>query len=150
MNNVVIAADLGHFKAYRITQDPERLTSPRIELIEAYDTIEGKEKISERYTDSPGPFRRKGGGIVSGSGGFGERHSIDKEKERRLVRLAAESIAKLLVREGLPKWHLCACKSIHNRLINGLPQIARARLDRVVKADLTGAHKDEILSRFTS
>ena len=150
MNNVVIAADLGHFKAYRITQDPEKLTSPRIELIEAFDTIEGKEKISERYTDSPGAFRRKGGRDISGAGGVGERHSRDKERERRLVRLAAESIAKLLVREGLPKWHLCACKSINNRLISSLPQLARTRLGRVVKADLTGVGKDEILSRFIS
>ncbi len=150
MNDIVIAADLGHFKAYRITYDPLEMQSPRIELIEAYDTIEGKEKISERYTDSPGAFRRKGGRLISGAGGFGERHSLDKEKERRLVRMAAESIIKLLVREGLPKWHLCACKSINNRLINGLPRLAKARLGRVVKADLTGAGKDEILSRFTS
>ncbi|MCK4910917.1 MAG: host attachment protein [Thermodesulfovibrionales bacterium] len=150
MNDVVIAADLGHFKAYRITYDPDEMQSPRIELIEAFDTIEGKEKISERYTDSPGAFRRKGGRGISGAGGAGERHSIDKERERRLVRLAAESIAKLLVREGLPKWHLCACKSINNRLISSLPKLARTRLGRVVKADLTGAGKDEILSRFIS
>ncbi|HEB02051.1 MAG TPA: hypothetical protein ENI12_02345, partial [Nitrospirae bacterium] len=87
MKNIVITADLGHFKAYRITQDPEKLTSPRIELIEAFDTIAGREKTHERYTDSPGVFRRKGG--VSGAGGFGERHGIDTEKEKRLVRLAA-------------------------------------------------------------
>ena len=148
MNNVVITADLGHFKAYRITQDPEKLTSPRIELIEAFDTIAGKQKTHERYTDSPGAFRRKKG--VSGAGGFGERHGIDTEKEKRLVRLAAESIKKLLEGEGLPKWHLCACKSISNSLLDCLAPLIKSRLGTIVKADLTQAGKDEILSRFTS
>ncbi len=148
MNNVVITADLGHFKAYRITQDPEKFTSPRIELIEAFDTIAGRQKTHERYTDSPGAFRRKGG--MGGSVGFGERHGIDNEKEKRLVRLAADSIKKLLEGEGLPKWHLCACKSISNSLIDCLTPLVKSRLGSIVKADLTRVGKDEILSRFTS
>ena len=148
MNKVVITADLGHFKAYRITQDPEKLTSPQIELIEAFDTIDGRQKPHERYTDSPGTFRRKGG--VCGSGGFGERHGIDNEKQKRLVRLAADSIKELLEREGLPKWHLCACKSINNSLLDCLAPLVKSRLSTIVKADLTQAGKDEILSRFTS
>jgi hypothetical protein len=148
MNNVVIAADLGRFKAYRITRDSEEGTSPRIELIEAFDTIEGRERMGELYTDSPGAFRRKGSGKTSASSGFGERHNIGLEKERRLVRLAADSINDLLLKEGLPKWHLSACKSINKSILECLAPLVKARLGMNLKADLTNAKKAEILKRF--
>lgn len=149
MNNLVIAADLGHFKAYRIIKDPLRIESPRIELIEAYDTIEGREKPGARYTDSPGAFRRKSSSEHYSSGGFGERHTLNNERLRRLLKLTANTINDILVREGMPKWHLCACKSINNSLIASLSKGARTRLKSNTRADLTKAEKSEILTRFT-
>ena len=148
MQKVVITADLGHFRAYRITEDSLERRSPQIELIEAFDTILGKQKMNERYTDSPGTFK-KGGGI-NGPGGFGERHGIEAEKEKRLVQMAADNIMLLLERENLPIWHLCASTSINNSLLNCLSLHVKKGLNSIVKADLTRVTKQEILSRFTS
>ena len=145
MNTLVIAADLGRFRAYRITKNPDDETeSPRIELIEAYDPEEGRVKASDLYTDSPGAMRRKAGI----GAGFGERHGIDRERQRKLIKLAADSICALLEEEGLPSWHLSAGKSINNTLVESLAPEVRGKLAMNLKADLTSAGKGEILRRF--
>ena len=125
MNTLVIAADLGRFRAYRITKNPDDETeSPRIELIEAYDPEEGRVKASDLYTDSPGAMRRKAGI----GAGFGERHGLDRERQRKLIKLAADSICALLEEEGLPSWHLSAGKSINNTLVESLAPEVRGSL----------------------
>jgi len=147
MNTVVIAADLGHFRAYRISRDPvDQAVSPRIDLIEAFDSLEGRVRTSELYTDSPGALKRKGG-IGAGSG---ERHGINKERRRKLLKLAADSICSLIKREGMPRWHLSAGRSINNSLVKSLGPDVKNRLDMNLKADLTSAEKGEILKRFKS
>jgi hypothetical protein len=50
---IIITADLGHFKAYRITKDPLE-TSPIVTLIESYDSIEGHGKLGDKLSDAAG------------------------------------------------------------------------------------------------
>ncbi len=59
-STIIITADLGHFKAYRITKDPGEQGSG-IALIEGYDSLEGHGKLSDKLSDSAGRFVKGGG-----------------------------------------------------------------------------------------
>jgi len=60
---IIVVTDLGHFKAYRITQ--EQMESPRVTMIESYDSIEGHGKLVDKLSDIgkilPGCRERRGG-----------------------------------------------------------------------------------------
>jgi hypothetical protein len=57
MNKIIIAVDLGHFKAYKITKNP--MESTRTKLIKSYDAIDAHGKLSEKLTDNAGRFGKK-------------------------------------------------------------------------------------------
>ena len=48
---IIITADQGHFKAYRVTEDSPDI-SPRVTLIESYDSIEGHGKLGDKLSDA--------------------------------------------------------------------------------------------------
>ncbi len=142
---IIIVADQGHFKAYKVTKDP--LESPRITLIESYDSIEGHGKLGEKLSDAAGRFRR-GGGKEEAAKGSGERHNIELETEKRLTKMIAKDIDALIVSEKCERWHLAAGEKINRRIIERLKPEVKAKLDKNITADLTGIDKSAILSRF--
>ena len=143
---LIVAADLGHFKAYRVTTDPLGNDSPRITLIKSFDNISAKKKAADTYSDNQGKFGV--GGSTASSTGTAERHSLGHEKRRKLVENTAKSICSLLKEEGLPHWHLAACREMNNCLTDKLNSKALGLLGTNLKRDLTKAHKTELLSRF--
>jgi hypothetical protein len=145
---IIITADLGHFKAYRISRDPEVKDSPKIELVESYDTIGAHGKASDKFSDSAGRFKRDKpdkGGVRAG---YGEQHKIETENGKRLVKLAAENINVIIRNEGCARWHLAAAQKINNMLVDFIAPEVRARLSRNLKSDLTNMPKAEIMKRF--
>ena len=143
---LIFAVDLGHFKAYRITKDPLE-ASPRIKLIESFDSIEGRKKVSETLSDVPGRFGR-GGKKVEAVMGAGERHTMEMEKEKRLVKMIAREIEALVAKEKCREWHMAAGKNINSQIIENLPPGVKERLGKNVTADLTSKGKSEILGYF--
>ena len=143
---IVITADLGHFKAYRVTQDPPD-TSPRVTLIESYDSIEGHGKLGDKLSDSAGRFRRSGGKdeVAKGSG---ERHNIEREMEKKLSKMIAKDIDALIENENCNEWYLASGKKINRIIIDNLKPEVKDRLVKNITADLTGVGKSEILSHF--
>ena len=81
---IIITADLGHFKAYRVTEDPPDI-SPRVTLIESYDSVEGHGKLGDKLSDAGGRFRRSAGKdeVAKGSG---ERHNIELGKGKETLK----------------------------------------------------------------
>jgi hypothetical protein len=144
---IIIAADLGHFKAYRITRDPLEM-SPRVMLIESYDSIEGHGRLSEKLSNSAGQFGR-GGGKDDESKGAGERHNIKLETEKRLAKMIARDIDALIVSEGCETWYLAAGEKINSKIIENLSADVRAQLAKNISADLTKTDKSEILDHFS-
>lgn len=142
---IIIAVDLGHFRAYKITKEP--MESSRITLIESYDSVEGHAKLGETLSDAAGRFGR-GGGKNEVAKGYGERHNIELETEKRLIKTIAKDINSLITREQCRKWHLAAAEKINKRIIENLKPEVRARLDKNISADLTGMDKSEILNIF--
>jgi len=143
---VIITADLGRFKAYRITS--ELLESPRVTLIESYDSIEGLSKLGDKLSDSAGSFGR-GGGKNEVAKGSGERHNIELETKKKLVKMIAKDINALILNEKCDKWYIAAGEKINRQIIENLKPEVSALLKQNIAANLTKIDKSEILSYFT-
>lgn len=143
---IIILADLGHFKAYKVTQNP--LESPRISLIKSYDSLEGHSKLGEKLSDSAGRFIG-GGGKKEVAKGYGEPHNLELEIQKKLVKMIAKDITTLITKEDCNKWYLAAGKKINRQIIDNLKPEIRSRLDKNITANLTKIAKSEILSYFT-
>ncbi|MEW6602734.1 MAG: host attachment protein [Nitrospirota bacterium] len=143
---IIIVADLGHFKAYRITQKP--MESPRVVLIENYDSIEGHGRIVDKLSDMGGRFGR-GGVKEAAAMGSGERHNMETETEKRLIKMIAKNIDALIAGEQCGVWHLAAAKKINRQVIGRLNPAIKAKLEKNITADLTKIDKSEILDYFT-
>ncbi len=145
MDKVIIAVDLGHFRAYGVTKKP--LESAHLELIESYDSTEAHGKLSEKYSDANGRF-----GLMGGKGkastGNGETHNIVLEAEKKMIKGIARDIEKILRREDGTEWYLAAPSGINSRIVERLSERAKARLGKNISANLTKKKKAEILSYF--
>jgi hypothetical protein len=147
VRTIIITADLGHFKAYRITKDPTE-KSPRVTLIEGYDSIEGHGKLGDKLSDSAGRFV-KGGKKKESAKGAGERHNIALETEKKIIKMIARDIDDLIVSEKCEKWHLAAAEKINGQIVEKLNPRIKTKLDKNIAADLTKIDKSEILGHFT-
>ncbi len=145
MEKIIIAVDLGHFKAYKVTKN--ELESPRIQLIESYDSIEAHGKLSDKLTDTSGRFGM-GGGKNGAATGYGEPHSMELEMEKKTAKLIAKDINSIIKKEGSPKWYLAASKMINSQILNNLEAGVKAKLDKNITSDLTKIGKSDIMKHF--
>lgn len=144
MNEIIVVADLGHFKAYRVSRAP--LESARIEMLKSYDAVAAHGRLGEKLSDKAGRFGAKGG--KNGIKGYGEPHNIEQENKRRLVKQIAENIS-MIVKEGkFKKWHLAASGNINNQIIGNLDPSVKSGLDKNILSDLTKVRKSDILDYF--
>lgn len=145
MKKIIIAADLGHFRAYSVTKN--NWESPRVELIESYDSTEAHGKLSEKYSDANGRFGMMGGkkGAACGNG---EPHNVRLEAERRMTKLIAKDINTLIGREGYERWYLAAPEEINRQIVEYLDTTVKSKLTRNITEDLTKTKKTEILGHF--
>ncbi len=147
MDTIIIAVDLGHFKAYRVGKT--RLGNSKMQLIEGYDSIEAHGKLLDRITDQAGRFPLRGGkGASAKAKGYGEPHNLELEEEKRLIKLLTKDIISLLGREKHDSWCLAAPPEINTRILSNLQPEMKAKLAKNVTCNLTGAKKMEILERF--
>jgi len=149
MSELIIVADLGHMKAFRMTRNPLGLESPKIELIKSCAFIEAHAKSSDKFSDSAGRYY-VGSGKKGTGAGFGEPHNIESEAEKRFIAQFAEDIKTLILKEGCEKWYFAADSGINGRIIDKLDSSIRAKLKKNIAANLTKASKSRILGRFAN
>lgn len=147
-DNIIIVADLGHFKAFKVTTDPEGVESPRVALLKSYDSTEARLKASEKFSDSAGRFKRDGNNSLKSTASYGERHNIQNEAKKRLISMTAKSINELIMEQKCERWHLAATKSMNNTLLGMLDPGVREKLGKNLKSDLTNTAKSKILGYF--
>ena len=147
MSKVIIAVDLGHFRAYRLTKDPLD-KSPKTELIESYDSIEARLKLSDKLSDAAGRFRLSGGRNGKAAG-YSEAHNLELETEKRLVKQIAMDISELVSREKCETWFLAANRDINAQIVDNLEPSVKAKLRKNVPCNLTKAGRNEILEHFS-
>lgn len=145
MDKLIIAVDLGHFKAYKVSTDSPG--SPKINLVESYDSMEGHGKLGEKLSDEAGRFG-VGGGKNGAAKGYGEPHNIELESEKKTARLIAKDITAIIGREGIKKWWFAAGDKINSLVIENLGPDIKAKMDKNISLNLTKAKKSEILKHF--
>ena len=145
MNKIIIVADLGHFKAFKVTK--AQMESTKITLIESYDSIDAHGKLGEKLSDRAGRFKR-GEGQRKDAKGYGEPHNMKIELEKRLTKLIANDITSLITKEDFPKWNLSAPAKINGQIIEQLPPDVKNKLGESITADLTKTANNKILSYF--
>lgn len=145
MDKVIIAADLGHFKAYKVTKQEHE--SPKIQLIESYDSIEAHGKLSDKLSDTSGRFAM-GGGKNGAAKGYGEPHNMELEMEKKAAKLISNDINAIIKKEGSPKWYLAASKMINSQILENLDVGVKAKLDKNIMSNLTKTDKADIMKHF--
>lgn len=145
MKTIIITVDLGHFKSYRVTKGTGK--SPKVELIESYDSIEGHNKLGEKLSDSAGRFP-SGGGKGKVAQGYGEPHNLKSDIKKKLVKMIVSDINELINKEDCESWYLAAGEKINNEIIKKLDPKVRSKLNKNITADLIKIPKSRILSYF--
>ena len=140
---LVVVADLACFKAYRV--DAEMHRTPRLELRESQESQDAHEKLVDKVSDMSGRFPR---GKANGAMADGERHNIELEFRKRLVKQLAERLNQVARNKDFERCFLAASKEIHNQLFEFLDPQVKAKIEKTVPADLTKIDKTELLGYF--
>ncbi|CAG0954303.1 hypothetical protein GEOBC_00368 [Geobacteraceae bacterium] len=147
MSDIIITADLGVMNIYEIVRDPLKIESDRLETIISAVVAETHAKVADKYGDAAGRFYQ-GGGTSTKATGFGEQHTVELETKRRLIKLLAENINRLVCEKNCDKWYLAADRSINNQILESLTPAVRVKLKRNVAANLTKTDKSEVMGYF--
>ncbi|MFC7336614.1 host attachment protein [Haloferula chungangensis] len=143
MNALIIVADLGRMKSYRITRDDlDPTTSPAFTDIADVDLANQHSKVSDRVTDKAGRFD-----YGPGSQSVGERQSEQDEAETRQLHSMAEAINRT-AGSGNEDIYLAAPKEIIAKLVNSLTAGVGKRIRNKLPLNLVKSPKLELLDRF--
>ena len=147
-NTLVVVADLGCFKAYRL-ENHQPNQSPRLQLVEEYTNADAHGKLVDRVSDLAGRFpRRTGAPGGNGAMSDGERHNIELESRKRQVRQLAQRFNVLVRGMDVERCLLAASREINHQLLDELEPQLRTKIAKNVVADLTKLEPPEILQHF--
>ena len=147
-NTLVVVTDLGCFKAFRLENNQPHQT-PHLELLEEFNSADAHEKLVDKVTDLSGRFSRSSGGAgARGPMSDGERHNIELESRKRLVRRLAQRLNALARSPEIERCLLAASREINHQLLEELEPPVRAKITKNVSADLTKLERAEILRHF--
>jgi hypothetical protein len=143
-NTLVVVADLGCFKAYKV-ENNEPTRTPRLELIEQFDNPEAHGHLVDKVSDQSGRFPR---GTVGGAMSDGERHNIGLEMRKRFVKQLAQRFNTLARNREIERCLCAVSKEINHLLAEELEPGVRAKIEKTLPVDLTKLDRSEILRRF--
>lgn len=144
---VIVTADLGLLRAYRVVQAPTD-RQPHLELLDELRPEMAHQKVSDQLTDQAGRFAKGSGAHgVPGDLSSGEQHDLGLEQHRRLIKLLAGRINTLLAGAGVV-CSLAASAPIHRRLLNELAEPARAKITTTLARNLTKSNPATLLAHF--
>ena len=147
-NTLVVVAELGGFKAYKVENNNHLAREPRLEILEQYENAEAHGHLVDKVSDLSGRFPRGTGTKAGGAMADGERHNIELEARRRLVRQLAQRLNSMARSQQIERCFLAASKEINHQLLEELDPQLRAKIEKNIPADLTKLERAEILRRF--
>jgi Protein required for attachment to host cells len=141
---LLIAADLGTLKAYRLEFTLQN--TPRLEELETVVLEEAHAKVVELFTDlasrRAAPTQKDWGAPLS------DDHNLTLELRRRLIRQLATRIECLIQGSEYQNCWLAAPPEISHQIVHELTPSVRQRIKRVIPCDLTRATPKEVLDQF--
>ena len=142
---LVIVADLGHLKAYRLEERPE-FKRPHLELIQAMETVE-THHLREDVTHQAGQFRKEP--AVTGKVSDAKEPNLNLERRNRTVRMLAETITTLIAQEHVPNCYLAADPRINQSLLGEMDAQTRLKIQKNIPANLSKLEPEELVERFS-
>ena len=146
MNTIIVAANLGHLKAYRVMETPTR--GLHLELLEELNFMEAHGRYADKVSDLAGRFPVTVGPGPGTQMSSAETLGADLENQRRLTKLVAEKIEEILLREKPEYWRFAATAEIQPAILEEINPELRERLVRTAQADLTKVPATEVLAHF--
>jgi hypothetical protein len=146
--SLIIVADRGSLKAYRVDETPTR--GPSLRLIQAFDLTDAHGKLIDKVTDLAGRFPVSDGAGGRHANSIAERTQLDTETDRRIYKQLADQIVKIIDRSGKEGWSFAAPAEIHGAIVDLLPRAARDRIVEHVKSDLVKIERAKLPSHFRS
>jgi hypothetical protein len=143
-NTLMIIADLGLFKAFKLSRT-DLTQTPRLDLIEEHEYVDAHGRVLDKVTDQAG--RNRAPTMRMGMS-YAERQKLQLEMRRRLVKRLAEDIERVIRETGAEECYLSINKDAHKQIMEELNPSSRTRIVEVVPADLTKVEKSELLNHF--
>jgi len=147
-NTLVVVTDLACFKAFKLENNLEN-RAPHLQLLEEFNNEQAHERIVEQVTDLSGRFPR--GAATSNHRGpmsDGERHNLELELRKRMVRRMAGRFNSLARDKEIERCLLATSKTIKSQFLDELDPAVRAKIEKLVPADLTKLASSQIMNHF--
>ena len=147
INTLLIVADRGGLRAFKVTENPNR--APGLHLLDDLETLDARGHYNDKVSDQAGRF--KGSGINGQSTGGASDHShIDMENDRRACKHVAERINELVAKEKPEGWLLAIPSTIHHLVESHLKKEVAGKITQVVHADLRRTEPAKIAGHFSA
>lgn len=147
-DKLIILADRGELRAYKLTRS-EMDTTPRLELLEKLETVDGHARIADKVSDLAGRYHVSNGNGHAVAASTSENHNLRSELDKRALKVIVQSINDLVLREKPPMWFFAAPKEINHRIVEQLDSAVRSRMKKNVGADLIKTDKSQLLTHFS-
>ena len=144
--SLIIVADRGSLKAYRVNETPTR--GPSLKLIQAFNVTDAHGKLVDKVTDLAGRYAANdGSGMHQAS--IAET-KLETETERRINKQLADQITKIAKSDGIDGWSFAAPSSCHNAIVELIATDVRSRIVEFVNSDLVKVEPAKLPSHFRS
>jgi hypothetical protein len=146
--SLVIVADRGTLKAYRVDETPTR--GPSLQLVQAFNITDAHGRLIDKVTDSAGRFPvTEAAGAHRGAASIAES-KLETETDRRIHKQLADQITKITTDSGKDGWSFAAPAEIHSAIVDLLPGRVRDRIVEHVKSDLVKVEPAKLHTHFRS
>lgn len=129
--SLIIVADRGSLRAYRVRQTPTR--GARLRLVQAFDVPDVMNAATMRHRTPMSDWPQ-----------------METEMERRAVHELATEIAKIVTRNRGEGWSFAAPESIYQKIVDLLPPEIRERIVEHVESDLVKTEISKLPEHFRS
>jgi hypothetical protein len=146
--SLILVADRGSLKAYRVNQTPTRGAS--LQLTQAFDITDAHGRYDDKLTDEAGRFPVSDGATSRHANSIAERTALETETDRRICKQLAQQIEELVRREGRDGWSFAAPSSIHGAIVDLLSNEIRDCIVEHVKSDLVKIESAKLPKYFRS
>ncbi len=130
-SSLIIIADRGGLKAYRVRETPTR--GPSLKLVQAFDIPNVNDLSRTHHTTAVTDWPQ-----------------LEAEESRRICKQLADEIKKIVERNFGEGWSLAAPESICTQIVDLLPTEIRERIVEHVESDLIKTPVAKLLSHFRS
>lgn len=146
--SLLIVADRGSLKAYRVEETPTR--GPSLKLVQAFNVTEAHGRLIDKLTDVAGRFPVSDGVSRQHHAASIAESKLETETERRIYKQLADQIARIVSDNGTEGWSFAAASEIHSAIVDLLPGRVRDRIVEHVKSDLVKVELAKLPGHFRS